>query len=95
MTPCTLLPTQRSPHPFSIYYGSGTSAWNDPHICESFRRTDLLTYWDPWEIAEAAQANLFLGDYEEVVIELEHLLKDAIQLRLLSDVPLGAFLWWN
>ena len=51
-----------------------------------------LTYWDAWTIAEAGQENMFLGDYEEAVIELEHLLKDAIQLRLLSDVPLGAFL---
>ena len=41
-------------------------------------------YWQPEQQA--------LGSADEIEAQLEHLLKDAVRMRLLSDVPLGAFL---
>ena len=49
-------------------------------------------YWDLRQRAHDAAANPFAGTPEEAVEETERLLLDATRLRLLSDVPLGAFL---
>jgi asparagine synthase (glutamine-hydrolysing) len=50
------------------------------------------SYWDPVAIADAGQRDR--SDYtdEEAVDALESLLGDAVKLRMISDVPLGAFL---
>jgi asparagine synthase (glutamine-hydrolysing) len=52
----------------------------------------LTTYWDAWEAINKARSSPFCGSYEDAVEELEHLLSDSIKSRMLSDVPLGAFL---
>jgi len=47
-------------------------------------------YWSAKHIIETA--NAFSGSSEEAIEQLESLLKDAIKLRMVADVPLGAFL---
>jgi len=49
-------------------------------------------FWDAKTIAESGQSQLFVGTEEEASLELERILKDSIDLRMISDVPLGAFL---
>ncbi|MEM7171881.1 MAG: asparagine synthase (glutamine-hydrolyzing) [Pseudomonadota bacterium] len=49
-------------------------------------------YWSVLEVAKAGQQNLFTGSDAEMTDELESLLLDAVRLRMVSDVPVGAFL---
>jgi asparagine synthase (glutamine-hydrolysing) len=49
-------------------------------------------YWSANDVYAAAQANAFDGSDVEVVAELHRLLKDAVRLRMRSDVPMGALL---
>lgn len=52
----------------------------------------LATYWSLAEVASAGLAQPFSGDEREAIDELERLLTDSIALRMIADVPLGAFL---
>jgi asparagine synthase (glutamine-hydrolysing) len=47
-------------------------------------------YWSAKHVIETA--NTFSGSSQEAIEQLEFLLKDAIKLRMVADVPLGAFL---
>jgi asparagine synthase (glutamine-hydrolysing) len=49
-------------------------------------------FWSLRDSATAAKRNPFTGSTEEVVRETERLLLNATKIRLISDVPLGAFL---
>lgn len=49
-------------------------------------------YWSVLEIAQLGQMQKFLGTEKDALIELQDLLAKAIQLQMISDVPLGAFL---
>jgi asparagine synthase (glutamine-hydrolysing) len=49
-------------------------------------------YWSARDVATAGIANPLLADETELAERLDQLLRDAIGLRLISDVPLGIFL---
>lgn len=63
------------------------------HILEigSDGASNISSYWSLSEIAVAGQADMFDGE-DEALGALETLLKDAVGSRMVSDVPLGAFL---
>lgn len=50
------------------------------------------SYWSVKEAIETGAENPFQGDQDEAVSELEALLKSAVRLCSVSDVPLGALL---
>jgi asparagine synthase (glutamine-hydrolysing) len=51
-----------------------------------------LTFWSAREVAERGQAQRFRGDEVEAEGALHELLADAVERRMISDVPLGALL---
>lgn len=51
-----------------------------------------VQYWSAREVAEQGIAEPFTGSTEEAIIALDGLLRDAVGLQMVADVPLGAFL---
>lgn len=49
-------------------------------------------YWSPQAVFARAAQDPFRGDMEEAAERVETLLSDAVDIRMISDVPLGAFL---
>ncbi|WP_290599202.1 asparagine synthase (glutamine-hydrolyzing) [Anabaena sp. AL93] len=81
------------PAPYSIYKGiyklpPGTLlSWNG-----SRTHPQPVAYWSAKIVAESGVAYPFTGSENEAIVNLEGLLKDAVGMRMLADVPLGAFL---
>jgi asparagine synthase (glutamine-hydrolysing) len=83
------------PSPYSIYRGiaklpAGTLL--AIHSDDSKPQVGPVPYWSAKEAAETGLANTFRGSYAEAQGEMERLLLDAVKLRMIADVPLGAFL---
>ncbi len=82
------------PSPHTIYQGvsklePGTVAcFAEPQK----REVETERYWSATEVALAGQQQPFDGTASEAVEELHRLLQSAVGLRMISDVPLGAFL---
>ncbi len=81
------------PAPYSIYEGvrklmPGTILTFDPET----RQTQTTAYWSAREAALLGSAQRFRGSEEEAANELETLLRDAVRIRMVADVPLGVFL---
>lgn len=55
-------------------------------------RSRLWSYWDPVERATAAFEKPFAGSEQKAVEELDALIRDSVSIRMIADVPLGAFL---
>lgn len=78
------------PSPFSIFRAARKlspahfALW-DP----AARSLKIERYWDPVALAAAGPVRIDEGEAEE---KLESLLADAVRLRMIADVPLGAFL---
>ena len=79
--------------PHSIYQGvkklppASLLTWDG-----SSARPEPVLYWDLRKVAEASLDNPFRGSDQDAVDELEKILLDAVKIRMISDVPLGAFL---
>lgn len=57
------------------------------------RVAEPTKYWSASNVARAQQDDRrFLGTTTEAVDQLEHLLADAVRIRMVADVPVGAFL---
>jgi asparagine synthase (glutamine-hydrolysing) len=52
----------------------------------------VRSYWDPEIAFEKAHANPFRGSFSDACSQLESLILDSVRLRMVADVPLGAFL---
>ena len=85
------------PQPYSIYQG----IWKLPagHILSlragappSLELSGIAPYWSAKEIYETGAADPFLGSGPEATEELDRLLRESVRLRMIADVPLGAFL---
>lgn len=85
------------PQPYSIYQGIRKL----PPGCRlTVRASDFepgslpapAPYWSARDAAERGAQEPFEGSEHEGVEQLDQLLRDAVRLRMIADVPLGAFL---
>lgn len=56
------------------------------------REPEIRSYWSLRQKAVAAAQDRFTGSEEDLVTHLDGLLGDAVERRMVADVPLGAFL---
>ncbi|MBM3271330.1 MAG: asparagine synthase (glutamine-hydrolyzing), partial [Candidatus Sericytochromatia bacterium] len=56
------------------------------------REAEVIEYWSLRDVARKGLSTPLTGSMSEVADELERRLKDAVKMRMVSDVPLGAFL---
>ena len=83
------------PGPYSIYEGINKLK---PGVILTLKSDDLFSdpmqqnYWSLKEVAERSITTPFKGTEDEAVEHFDGLLRDAIRLRMISDVPVGAFL---
>ncbi len=53
---------------------------------------EMKSYWDPVRVLDDAKNNPIEGDDDKIVRDFEKLLTTCVTDRMISDVPLGAFL---
>ncbi len=81
------------PEPLSIYEGvSKLPPGTILKISSSSSLSSPINYWSASEMAKEGQSDLYKGSKEELVDDLDVLLNEAVSKRMISDVPLGAFL---
>ena len=90
------------PAPYSIYEGihklmPGMILQLDEDTISAPRSLEDLSkrtiaYWSAREVAEQGSIHRFDGSDAEAVQQLDALLRNAIGMRMVADVPLGAFL---
>lgn len=81
------------PEPYSIY--SGIYKLSPGHILSvSLDKKEPLieSYWSHTDVAISGAANPFKLSEEQIVDDLDSLLKSAVNKQMIGDVPLGAFL---
>ena len=83
------------PAPYSIY--QGINKLLPGHIlslsAENPKQASApVPYWSVKDAVEQGIKDPFAGSEEEAVKQFESILADAVKLRMVSDVPLGAFL---
>jgi asparagine synthase (glutamine-hydrolysing) len=89
----SLLRLKYIPTPYSIYKGiyklpPGTKLSWQPGAAHPLPQS----YWSIKAVVESGIADPFIGSEEDAINHLDSLLGDAVRLRMVADVPLGAFL---
>lgn len=84
------------PAPLSIYRGTskllpGSVLTVDCSGEPPSLRTPIR-YWSPTTVLHSALEAPFSGSEEDAFQQTDYLLRDAVKLRMVSDVPIGAFL---
>lgn len=85
------------PAPWSIYHSifkllPGTFLQLSHNHVQRKSLPDPVAYWSLDEVARRGMENPFVGRFEDAVDELESLVRQAVQLQSVADVPVGAFL---
>lgn len=80
------------PAPWSIHKGARKLPPGHILTIEPGREPVLAQYWSAENVWRQGEAAPFAGSEAEAQDQLETLLADAVGLRMLADVPLGAFL---
>jgi|SRR5450432_96809 len=80
------------PAPRSIYKGIQKLQQGTILALKAGQEPELRCFWSAAEIAQSGVHSLISGSDAEVIDQLEAKLSRAIQLRMIADVPLGAFL---
>ncbi len=92
-----LLALNYIPHPYSIYkaihkLGPGCLLRLRLSESQSFSPPAISAYWSAQQVAESGAANRVVKSEEDAATQLDALLREAVRLRMIADVPLGAFL---
>lgn len=93
----TFLRLNYIPAPSSIYRGifklvPGTYLQLKQSHLQSGTLPLIVPYWSLAEATKQGMANPFLGSFSDAVNELETLVRQAVRLQSVADVPVGAFL---
>jgi len=80
------------PAPFTIYQGIRKVMPGTIVAVKPGRAPREITYWSAAAVAEQGVAHRFTGSEDEAADQLDALLRDAVGLRMIADVPLGVFL---
>ena len=80
------------PTPYSIYKGIKKLTPGYFVTIDKNLNMQLECYWDIYKITENNIKNLTTLSRKEAISRLENLLLDSVKKRMISDVPLGAFL---
>ena len=81
------------PAPHSIYEGiSKLLPGCVLKVCDPNSALVPAPYWSLYETAKRGYEQPFQGTEEDAVTQLDELLLDAVRMRLIADVPVGAFL---
>ena len=80
------------PAPHSIY--EGIHKLQQGHILTVSRSSQAVIrpFWSALEVARQGLENPLVLDDQDAIAQLEEKLLDAVRLRMIADVPLGAFL---
>jgi asparagine synthase (glutamine-hydrolysing) len=80
------------PTPYTIYEGIEKLTPGTILTISADGKARSEVYWSAAEAAERGAANRFRGTFNDALGELDTLLRDAVGLRMIADVPLGVFL---
>ena len=81
------------PAPYSIYQGIQQLPAGHILTLSSAEASPVLTaYWSAADVARNGVEDRVQGSDEEIIEQLHAKLRDAVRLRMIADVPLGAFL---